>query len=230
MTIIHDIAMDLAERQIQIIPLLLKMEERQTVTSRDVQTTIRLVYASELAKHGVSEATESIYKWVSSTSGRQTDRAGTSLPVPFFKNLIKSTLRMRVSWSAAVFLTASVEYILAELLELSGNACHDFRVRRITPRHLLLPFTAIMNLIRCYLAPYQELGTFLASRITVPSSYPKTTPQALPTVLPPLLPNRAVKRQLTSLSSFIARLMIHTSKRRSRRSLKSRRRHRSLIP
>ena len=45
---------------------------------------------------------------------------------------------MRVAKTTSVYAAAVVEYITAEILELSGNTSKDLKTKRVTPRHLQL--------------------------------------------------------------------------------------------
>lgn len=69
----------------------------------------------------------------------KTARAGLQFPVSRFQRYLrKGKYADRIATSSAVYLTAVIEYLSAEVLELAGNAAADNKKVRILPRHLML--------------------------------------------------------------------------------------------
>jgi histone H2A len=117
---------------------LVAMTGKLCVTSREIQTAVRLTVPKELGKHAVAEGTKAVTKFTMGGSGPKSQRAGLQFPVSHFRNVIKAKTHLRVGSGAPVYLAAVLEYLSAEILELSGNAAKDNRNARVTPRHLLL--------------------------------------------------------------------------------------------
>ena len=100
-------------------------------------------------------------------------KAGLKFPVGrLSRYLRRDKYAERIGSGASVYLAAVLEYLSAEILELSGNAAKDNKKTRIIPRHISL---AIRN--------DDELNK-LVGNCTV------TSGGVLPFIQPELLPNK----------------------------------------
>ncbi|XP_065091184.1 histone H2A, sperm-like [Ochlerotatus camptorhynchus] len=69
----------------------------------------------------------------------RSSRAGLQFPVGRIHRLLrKGNYAERVGAGAPVYLAAVMEYLVAEVLKLAGNAARDNKKTRIIPRHLQL--------------------------------------------------------------------------------------------
>jgi histone H2A len=126
------------------------LSERKTLGSREIQQSVRLIIPGELTKHAVSEGTKAVTKFTSSHPKKGTKKtrlsikAGLQFSISKTRNVIRNHLLkdQRLTTTATVYAAAVLEYIVAELLELSGNACRDNQCKIIKNIHLKL---AIVN-------------------------------------------------------------------------------------
>eukprot|EP01083_Nonionella_stella_P033604 91966_1 len=66
-------------------------------------------------------------------------RAGLAWPVGRVKHEIRrGRFAPRIGATAAIYLAAVLEYTVAEVIELSGNAAQDHKKKTIGPRHVML--------------------------------------------------------------------------------------------
>lgn len=65
-------------------------------------------------------------------------RAGLIFPVGrIYRHLRKGSFAKRIRVKAAVFLTASIQYMVEEVLELAGDVSSRLNYVRVTPRHVM---------------------------------------------------------------------------------------------
>merc|ERR1712159_260490 len=94
----------------------------------------------------------------------------------------------RVSPGAGIFCSAVLEYLMAEIVELAGNACSDNKRKTINPRHLML---AVRN--------DEELSQ-LFSKAIIPGA------GVLPNVHAVLLPKKQKEEEEKSFISIFSKL------------------------
>jgi len=156
MIIMNDFVVDLFRRIATEAENLARINDKSTLTSREIQTAVRLILPGELAKHGVSEGTKAVTKFNSSNYGggggggnggrggrgprrnTKSARAGLTFPVGRVATMLKAHWKQPVGAGAPVYLSAVLEYLVAEILELGGNAARDNKKVRIIPRHIML--------------------------------------------------------------------------------------------
>ncbi|KAH3767910.1 histone H2A [Pelomyxa schiedti] len=188
MQIMNDYVNDNLRKVAKEASLLCKINHLGTLGSREIQTAVRLVLVSELAKHAISEGTKAVTKYNGDADSVDSDgalpskakevdstdeedsgvkwnenddgvarpdrstaayrkprcatrsaKAGLQFPIGRITKLLKEGhYSKRIGGTASVYLAAVLEYLVAEVLELAGNASKDLQVKRITPRHLQL--------------------------------------------------------------------------------------------
>lgn len=120
-------------------------QKKGTVTSRDIQSACRIILPGQLAKHSVSEGTKAVTKfnykkdeWGNKiTKVRPTERAGLIFSLARTKKFFVQ-YKKRVSAGSVVYLSACLEYLTAEILELAGIRAMNSKKSTINLRHITL--------------------------------------------------------------------------------------------
>lgn len=165
----------------------------RTISSRDIQSAVRIVLPGELAKHAVSEGTKAVTKYNASKGDskkgdgkpiQKSVRAGLTFNVTRIEKLMMlESTTARKSAGAAVYLTAVAECLAAEVLELSGNSARDNKRIRITARNIKLAILNDEELNRLYfdtviaggVVPRIESALLLHAKEDKPKRPKKTT-------------------------------------------------------
>lgn len=123
------------------------------ITVKDLTSAVKILLPSELSKHAIYEGNKAVKKleaekkevlpqpprlWPRPKIGkkRKEIKSGLVFPIAKVEKLIRENTKQKLSSGVSVFMTAVIEYLCAEILELSGNVSRDLRTIRITPRNI----------------------------------------------------------------------------------------------
>jgi histone H2A len=116
-------------------------DKSKTLSARAIESATKIVLPTELKSHALSTAQKALVKF--SQSQRTEDplrvekRAGLKFPVARVEHLVRVHCpELKISEKACIYLTTVLEYMCAEIMELSGNVARDFKKKRITPHHI----------------------------------------------------------------------------------------------
>jgi len=120
-----------------------KSIQRKTINAREIQLAVRNIIPDELAKHAVSEGTKALTRKMSADGSsvnvsKMSRMAGILFPIARVENIIRDNYKGRIGAGTAVYLAAVLEYISAEILELTGNATVDNKEKTLKSRYLML--------------------------------------------------------------------------------------------
>ena len=77
----------------------------------------------------------------------KTTKAGLTFPVARIARMLKKDKSTRrVGSTAPVFMAGVLEYLAAEVLEITGNVCRQNRKKKITPRHMMIAIRTDLDL------------------------------------------------------------------------------------
>lgn len=145
MTTMDQITEEVCDRIIKEAVILARFNKRLTIRATEIQAAVRLVYPDGMAKYAVSEGTKAVTRFNADQEKSEekkkkskSQRSGLDFPVGRIRSYMKANTNKRVSTGAGIFLAAALEYLVAEIMEVSKKVAFDNKKRRITPRFLCL--------------------------------------------------------------------------------------------
>lgn len=122
---------------------------KKTITSREIQNAVRVVFPQELGKHGVSEGTKAVVRLEDGSTARGSMAKKAELRLSpkrverFFrfsgtdpKQKFVTGSNLRLGSTATTYLAAVLEYFAGQLLNEAGDVTTAKKLKRITVSHL----------------------------------------------------------------------------------------------
>lgn len=146
--VIDSFIYDMVDRLMRAGDTLMKSSKGKTIDDSTIKLSIKMVFPSELANYAISEGYKAVSRYNKSKkddsangAGKKIsvkERAGIIFPPSRFENIMREIDPVkRISKEASIFLAASIEYCVEELLE-GANDVETEKTKRIKPRDIYI--------------------------------------------------------------------------------------------
>lgn len=137
--ILCDLLCFVSDNLCKVAVLLTKHSGRVTISSKEMRAATRLVLPGELAKHANSNGSQAVVRFTSGLDAPPNVRADLVFSISRAKDDLKNHENsLWVGLTTPVYLAAVLEYLCAELVELSGRIARDNQRIRIKAHDILL--------------------------------------------------------------------------------------------
>lgn len=140
--LINNMILRLAYRLIRASNKILNSVNKKLLSVADISAAVKIIYGDELAKQALIDGNKAITKYKNSKKIKlaKENHAGLKFKISTTYSLIKKHINKdnSVFEDATIFLTAVLEYITAEILDLSGSLARENKKIQITPRDIFI--------------------------------------------------------------------------------------------
>lgn len=119
----------------------LKNNKAKEIKQKDIETSLEIFAPGELRKHVLSQIKGVMERFKKANDPKKYFHQENKLAGQM-KREIKSTKDIKITDEAYVALSAALDYLIADVLELAGNDARDSGKKRITPKNI---YTTIIS-------------------------------------------------------------------------------------
>jgi histone H3/H4 len=128
---INEIDNMIAKKIIKTAEKLITSSNHVTINPKAIQSAVRLILPTELARKTMSDGMRAMSKYIQSqTPGDRSKRAGLQVQVSRIENYMREILKtdIRINEYAPVYLAGVIEYLNAHILDISKHDAGDKRI------------------------------------------------------------------------------------------------------
>jgi histone H3/H4 len=120
----------------------MKLANRTTLDVRNIEACINDLFVGDLALYAVSFATKKLHRFITDYNPGEEKSLKQVANLVFLPSRVEKLIKYnvphwcRIQKNAIIYLTAVLEFLTAELIELSSQNCMDSNKKTIAPYHL----------------------------------------------------------------------------------------------